>query len=403
MTVQLTSVFLLCGLLRGEVLPVGTELDVRLTSEVSSDKASGQSVAAVITAPVYLNGAPVLAAGVRLKGNTADAHPFQAAAPSEASSERPATLRIQFTQIMDQFGNSHALYCILASVDNARESVDASGLIRGISSSDALESQIDRGLSKLQARFEQFAQILDSVKAALVKNVDPSIDFHSGVDLTLRLARSLEWTDSATGDPPRAITPQEALAKLVNSQPLRTAAQSVAVASDFTNLMFIGSTDQVKEAFHDAGWFPAEALNRSSRMETARAIIEDRGYDEAPMSVLFLDGRPPDLTFQKQTDTFAMRHHIRIWQRPETFSGKPVWIAAGTHDTSISFSSVSRSFTHKIDSNIDLERSKVVKDLVFTGHVQAIALVQRSGISEGATNATGDSLVTDGKMAILAF
>ena len=206
-----------------------------------------------------------------------------------------------------------------------------------------------------------------------------------------------------TSDIIRTITPQDALSALVSLQPLQTVAQSPPSPSDLTNLMFIGSTEQVESAFRDAGWFAASALSGSSKMETARAIIEDRGYNEAPMSVLLLDSRPPDLALQKQTDTFAMRHHIRIWQRPQTFVGKPVWIAAATHDISISFSPVSKSFTHKIDSNIDLERSKVVKDLLFTGRVQALALVVRSGISPGSTNATGDTLITDGKMAVLEF
>jgi hypothetical protein len=140
-----------------------------------------------------------------------------------------------------------------------------------------------------------------------------------------------------------------------------------------------------------------------SKFETARAIIESRGYREAPMSVLMLDERPPDLAFQKQNNTFAMRHHIRIWLRPQTFDGKPVWVAAATHDISITFSPDSRSFTHGIDSHIDDERAKVVNDLLFTGHVHALALVDRTGIPTNATNATGDSLITDGKMAVLEF
>ncbi len=167
--------------------------------------------------------------------------------------------------------------------------------------------------------------------------------------------------------------------------------------------MFIATVEQLQTAFHDAGWFAAERLSESSKLETARAIIEDRGYSEAPMSILYLDGKPPDFTFQKQNDTFAMRHHIRIWQRPQTFHGKPVWVAAATHDISITFSPVSRSFTHGIDSNIDNERAKVVNDLLFTGYIHGLALVGRSGIPQNASNATGDRLVTDGQMAVLEF
>jgi hypothetical protein len=167
--------------------------------------------------------------------------------------------------------------------------------------------------------------------------------------------------------------------------------------------MFLGTEEQLRSAFQNAGWFPSDKLSPNSKVETARAIIENRGYSEAPMSVLFLDNKPPDLTFQKQNDTFEKRHHIRIWRRPVAFNGVPVWVAAATHDISITFSNTSHSFTHGIDPDIDKERSKVVNDLVFTKQVHGLALVQRSGIPPNISNATGDKLQTDGSMAVLQF
>ena len=68
------------------------------------------------------------------------------------------------------------------------------------------------------------------------------------------------------------------------------------------------------------------------------AIAESRGYKEAPVSVLLLEKRPPDLVFEKLTNTFAQRHHLRVWKRPESFDGKPTWVVAATHDTGIEFS-----------------------------------------------------------------
>jgi hypothetical protein len=44
-----------------------------------------------------------------------------------------------------------------------------------------------------------------------------------------------------------------------------------------------------------------------------------------------------------------------------------------------------------------------VNDLLFTGKVHGLALVERTGIPKDATNATGDKLVTDGKIAVLEF
>jgi hypothetical protein len=119
------------------------------------------------------------------------------------------------------------------------------------------------------------------------------------------------------------------------------------------------------------------------------------------MSILLLEGKPPVLTFQKQNNTFAQRHHLRIWRRPDTFQGKPVWVCAATHDIGIEFSPENRTFIHKIDSYIDRERAKVVSDLLFTSLVRGLALVEREAVPKQSMNATGDKLETDGAMAVL--
>jgi len=118
---------------------------------------------------------------------------------------------------------------------------------------------------------------------------------------------------------------------------------------------------------------------------------------------LLLDGRPPDLVFEKLNDTFAARHHLRIWQRPGTFDGREIWVCAATHDTGINFSQLNRTFVHTIDPKIDLERAKVVNDLLLTGQVRGLSLVERGGLPEDLFNATGDALKTDGAMAVLQF
>ncbi len=138
-----------------------------------------------------------------------------------------------------------------------------------------------------------------------------------------------------------------------------------------------------------------------SKFETLRALAEDRGYNEAPVSVLLLDGSPPDMVFEKTNDTFARRHHLRIWRRPGMVDGKPVWAVAATHDTGINFSEADRTFIHRIDAQIDREREKVVDDLLFTGRVKACELVDRLQVPRKTSNATGDSIETDGRIAVL--
>lgn len=394
-------VFAVATSLAAATVPAGTQLEVRLTTEASSEKPSGQPVSAVLIAPVYVNNSVAIATGAQLTGATADAVPEKPA--TDQAAEQPATLRIQFTHIADQAGHAQPLFCVLKSVDNARESVNDFGLITGITPSQTFEARLDQGINKVGAKYQSFGQILSTVKSAFFKQVDASIDYKPGIELELALTKPLDWTAPPPNNPVADIAPADALTKLVASEPFRTVAENPPKPSDIVNLMFLGTADQIKAAFEQAGWSSAAALNQSAKVETARAIVEDRGYQEAPMSILFLDSKPPEFTFQKQNDTFEMRHHIRIWQRPQDFQGKPVWLAAATHDIKFTLSPVSKSFTHGIDPDIDKERSKVVNDLLFTGKVHGLALVERTGIPQDATNATGDKLATDGKIAVLEF
>jgi hypothetical protein len=173
--------------------------------------------------------------------------------------------------------------------------------------------------------------------------------------------------------------------------------------SDLTNILFVGTQEQLAAAFEAAGWSTAARLNGLSKFATAIAMIEQRGYKEAPVSVLLIDGRPPDLVYQKQTNTFDSRHHLRIWRQPGTFNGRPIWVCAATHDIGISYSEREATFIHRIDPNIDDERAKVVNDLIFARNVDSLALVPRDNVPPDAFNATGDPLHTDGQVAVIVI
>lgn len=382
-------------------VPAGAVLRLRLTSEVSSNKPSGQPVSAVVIDPVTVNGTGVIGFGTQLTGITADAHPDQPAA--NGSNEIPATLRLNLTTIHGDHGESKPIACVLTGVDNARESVDQTGLITGITASNTFAALAEKGIAKVESKDSLLGQLLSSATSSFVKPADPAIDYKPGVEFTVKLTKALDWTPSGyMGDVP-AVTPNSVLANIVAEVPFRTVALKPAKPSDLTNLMFIGTKEQIESAFKQSGWFASDPLGRASEMQTARAIIQDSGYNEAPMSILTLGGRPPDMTFEKQNNTFAARHHIRLWRVDQTFEGRPVFVAAATHDIKIYFSQTSRSVTHGIDPDIDHERTKVADDLLFTGQIEAMSLMPRTNIPKDISNATGDQLQTDDKIAVLEF
>lgn len=369
-------------------IPAGTEIQIRLTTAVSSATAKAKDpVTAVVIAPAGIPG------GIVLTGTVKSAKP--------GVDKTQAELDLRFI-----LAGTTAIDASVASLENARETVNANGVILGIVGSETYSSRIEQGIEKMSgnSKLAGLATILEGATQAMkIQPADPNIVYAVGTELTLKLNKPISWAapDTSAFSKLKEIPNGDALIDLVNWQPFRTATERPTRPSDITNLMFIGTEAQLRNAFEKAGWTTAAKLSSQSKMETARAIIEARGYKEGPMSVLLLDGNAPDMVFQKGNNTFASRHHLRIFRRPDTFAGQPVWVCSSTHDTGIEYSDANRTFIHKIDSNIDRERAKVAGDLIFTGLVQGIALVDRPEIPQKISNATGDLLETDGKMAVL--
>ena len=394
MKLATSASLLLTMTLAAAELPLDTPIQIRLQTKVgSSQSKSGDVVKAVVTAPVYAGGQAVVPQGSTITGTVKLAQP-----PKDATDR--ARLALEFGELSGVGDKPVRLAAQVTEVDNARETVDENGVILGILGSETLSSQMDKALERLGQRASGLAGILQAAKGAILKPADVGITYETGVEMTLKLTRNAP-VGGRPDVPP--IPGADELAALVNRQPFRTMAEKPSQPSDLTNLMFIGPREWLEAAFTAGGWVTAEKLNSKTGLETFRAIAEDRGYRQAPVSTLLLDGNKPDLVFQKQNNTFAKRHHLRIWKRPERFQGQDVWVSAATHDIGIEFSPQNRTFIHKIDSHIDQERAKVVNDLLLTGQVKGLALVERPAVPAESQNATGDQLFTDRSMAVLVL
>lgn len=378
-------------------IPAGSAMSIRLTSKVSTrDSKPKDPIEAVVIAPLLVGDSVLVHQGVLLRGTV------KRIKNSNGLDDR-AELEIDFTEMRDPSGASVKIEARVVDVDNARESVDEKGVIQGILAGQTISGRLDKGIEKVQSRMAGFAKLLSSVKSAMIKEADPEITFEPGTEMQIALLKPVRWEGKTPGPHVEQAPDPEELYRIVNSQPIQTLAQNPPKPSDITNLMFVGTAEEIKAAFQAAGWTEAAALSGVTKYETFRAIAESRGYKEAPMSVLLLEGQKPDMDFEKLLNTFAMRHHLRIWRRSATYIGKPVWVCAATHDIGIDLSQEQRTFIHKIDSLIDKERAKVVSDLLFTGKVKAVALVDRPRAPRQTMNATGDKVITDGAMAVVIF
>jgi hypothetical protein len=136
-------------------------------------------------------------------------------------------------------------------------------------------------------------------------------------------------------------------------------------------------------------------------MKVVQATLRQTNYSEAPVSSLMINGRLPDLVFQRSLDTFAKRHHIRIWKLPATYDGREVWVGAATHDIAVEHTKTMTKWTHRIDPHIDRERDWIESDLLFAGTAAGYADISRPSAPRAAANATGDDIVTDGVMSVV--
>jgi hypothetical protein len=379
-------------------IPAGTEVEIRLKTKLSTAAAKPQDpVEAVVLSPVMTGGQFVIPAGAVVRGTVEKV--------TRAADGQRAALLLSF-RTLEFDGESRKIEARVSAVDNAREKVDEQGQITGILASETITGQLDAGINKVAEKYAGFAELLNAAKSAILKSADSEITYESGVEMTLRLLAPLGVNEPASPGPAARLKPvadEQALAELVAAEPFQTQAQDPPRPSDITNLLLIGSEEQIRQAFAEAGWSPAAGLNAGTKFETLRALAEDRAYREAPVSLLTLEGKPPDMVFEKLNNTFAKRHHLRIWLRPAKYGGRPVWAAAATHDTGISFSQQNHTFIHRIDPQIDRERAKVVNDLLFTGKVASVELVERPAVPQHSHNATGDAIETDARIAVLVF
>jgi hypothetical protein len=381
-------------------LAPGQTLSIRLNGPVYSEHSrTGDPVEGTVTYPLCKGGENITCPAGQLvvpPGTKVQATVLFA---QKASSKyaRPR-LVLDFSNIVHGDGARSPLYARVIDVDNARETVrnnEILGIIQPHASTKASIVLMGVGMSNPIAGYT-----IKGVSAVYGLSIRREILFPAGTDLQVQIVRPsmLKTRDTWSGWPVLSVDPK--LQALVAAAPIRVYTKDNK-PSDLTNLMFLGSKQQLEAAFQEAGWFEADSLSMNSAMKTIGATIRSSGYTQAPVSLLTVNGRPPDLVFQKALDTFAKRHHIRIWKEPGTWNGREVWIGAATHDIDISKARGNTKWGHRIDPHVDREREWIETDLLYAGTATSYALVERPHVTKTTSNATGDVITTDGQLSVL--
>jgi hypothetical protein len=384
---------------KGDLIP-GQTLSVRLDGPVYSDRSrTGDPITATVTYPLCKNGEQIeckdgellVPPGTRVNGTIL----FAAKAPDKYSRPR---LVLDFSNILHKNGQKSALYARVLDVDNARETVRNNEIL-GIVQPHA-STKVSVAMAALSATNPIAGYTIKGVQTVYGLSIRREIMFPAGTDIQIQIVRPSMLKQKETWDGWKRMEVDAQLEKLVNGAPMRTYTKDNK-PSDPTNVMFLGSQRQLAAAFGEAGWFEADNIGVKSALKTAQATMRQTGYASGPMSLLLLEGKPPDMVFQKSLDTFAKRHHLRIWKLPKTYDGQEVWVGAATHDIATSNSRAGTKWTHRIDPHVDREREWVGTDLLFVGTAKAYVEVDRPAAMKKTSNATGDIIVTDGKIGVV--
>jgi hypothetical protein len=381
-------------------LAPGQTLSIRLNGPVYSEHSrTGDPVEGTVTYPLCKDGENITCPDGQLvvpPGTQVEATVLFAQKASSKYS-RPR-LVLDFSNIVHANGTKSPLYARVIDVDNARETVrnnEIIGIIQPHASTKAGLVLAGLGMVNPIAGYT-----IKGVSAVYGLSLRREILFPAGTDLQVQIVRPsmLKIHDQWSGWP--VLLVDEKLQAIVAAAPIRVYTKDNK-PSDVTNLMFIGSQQQLEAAFQEAGWFETDSLSMGSALKTVQATIRSAGYQQAPVSLLTINGKPPDLIFQKSLDTFAKRHHIRIWKEPKTWNGRDVWIGAATHDIDISTARAKTKWGHRIDPHVDREREWIETDLLYAGTATSYALVDRPRVPKTTSNATGDVITTDGQISIV--
>ncbi|NIS78927.1 MAG: hypothetical protein GTO14_01595 [Anaerolineales bacterium] len=163
------------------------------------------------------------------------------------------------------------------------------------------------------------------------------------------------------------------------------------------NVVIIGNGEDVLHALIQSGWDETESQT-ASRTEVSSIFSGEYRY--APVSLLYLYGRPQDAAFRKSRETAREQNQLRLWLSPMTFEGKPVWV--GQISREVRVRSLFRRY--KIEPNLDEARTYILQDILYSqglakyGHVKGVGAAP---ISNPRQNLTGNSYFTDGYRVVL--
>ena len=372
-------------------IPPGTSMTFRLLDSVASDDPVGRSLRVMTVTPITVDGALMLAPGAFGRAHVAQA---------DGTHEQRHAMRIAFDSL-DARGTLLPVTARVTAVDNARETVDSAGLIVGPPIGRSLHEKRTWALMALGVVHPIAAAAFLGIGQLGRHEADRAIRYPPGTDLVTVLTVPVTMPHGA---PPRTllqVLSPDSLRVLTRRWPIQAEAEHGKIGADLLNIAMLGDSSAVVVAMHAAGWTTAAPLSTRTDFVTLARAFERRGYSQQPVSTLVVNGRPPAMVFERVTNTFAKRHHVRIWRAEGAVRGKAVWLGSASHDVAIAFLADRRHFTHRIDPQLDDARDKLANDLWAATCIVRRSVMSRTLPAGLRVNDGRDTVRTDGALVVL--
>ncbi len=391
-TALITLLSLNACLLEADVLPEGTQLEVRFSAATGSRIShAGDSVEATVIAPVFADGRMLISQGAVVRGTVASVDRVGLGIKHLTS-----RIEYQFDKLQLSDGSMVPVNARVADVETAKERVDPEGMIGGIHPTANLSSSVAFYGIPLLYFDPEFGVPMMGIKVLIARSPDPEIYFPAGTEMILKLTGETnvpEQVDVSNGIPALSPARVDEVRKILAKLPEQRTNRGRNKPSDLVNIVLLGDRASIGRAFEAAGWSGAQRTTLRSIYRMYHCMVQRIGYSMAPMGRMMLNGVPADAEYQKNLNTFSKRHHLRLWKD----TGEDAWISAATEDVGYTLHGV--HLTHATDSLIDSERAKVLNDLAYTGCVSGAAMMARP-LSDGGLEG-GASIQTDGRVAIV--
>lgn len=380
-----------------EYVPAGKSFWIRLLDPVASYSSKpGTTVHAVLIQSPECESRPVFSVGFEVVGTISKIRKVGLGFIHDS-----AYVEIRFDQLFTAAGQVLHFTAEVVEVDNAREAV-RHGVIRGIHATNTPQGRITSRLIHMPT-FNPYTDVGLIAYRAVTVLPEPEIYLPPGTDLRLRLNLPLY-----AGDQPAVPSVSFAMDEherhevemLLQGKSDRTTTRSGKDA-DVINLLFVGSQDQIEDAFTAAGWCTADANSKNAFFKEFWAFLTSSNYPNMPVSRQLFSGQLQDMAWQKSFNSYGKREHLRLWSQSKMVQGEQAWLSAYTRETGAALSVKYHKFIHHIDHDLFDGVNMLVRDLALAGCVESVRQLLRPDLPQTMLNSTGDEMHTDGNLTVV--